>query len=172
MVQTSKTADPLSLGRFIRDRRRALGLTQTELATRTGFVQERISVMENGKYGMPSLTSLANLATALEVPLSDLIAAAGYSNEAPPAETSGSLPATSAAPDQWRSRAATSVAALHNLRRENDRLAVSLENLHMRLAETEEQMLVADSLRESVVRRREEVRHLTMSLIKASGAAR
>lgn len=68
-----------TLGAHVRDRRKALGLTQVELAERLGWSQERISVLENGKYGMPSLPLLARLAEALEVSLGGLLETVGYS---------------------------------------------------------------------------------------------
>lgn len=67
-----------SLGRFIRDRRQELGFTQTQLAERLGWAQERISVLENGKYGMPSLSGLARLADGLDSPLPALLEVTGY----------------------------------------------------------------------------------------------
>lgn len=66
------------LGSFIRTRRRTLELTQAQLADRLGWVQERISLLEHGKYGMPSLPSLARLAAAVETELGDILVSAGY----------------------------------------------------------------------------------------------
>lgn len=68
----------LSLGAFIRRQREHLGLTQTQLGRRLGYYQERVSAIERGTYGLPSLPALAELAVALEVDLGDLIEAAGY----------------------------------------------------------------------------------------------
>ena len=70
--------DLLRLGATIRDRRRHLNLTQVQLAERLGWTQERISVLESGKYGLPSLPLLAHLAGALELPLSGLMDAVGF----------------------------------------------------------------------------------------------
>src|SRR5579875_14225 len=67
-----------TLGRFIRERRSSLGLTQEQLAARLNWTQERISVLENGKYGLPSVPALIRMARALDVPFADLLAAAGY----------------------------------------------------------------------------------------------
>src|SRR5436305_14854316 len=72
-----------ALGRFIRERRQALGLTQTTLAGRLGWVQERVSLVENAKYGLPSLPALARLAAALETPLASVLEAIGYSGMVP-----------------------------------------------------------------------------------------
>jgi transcriptional regulator with XRE-family HTH domain len=70
--------DLSGLGSFIRVRRHTLGLTQSQLADRFGGPQERISVLEHGKYGTPSLPSLARLGDALETSLAELLEAAGY----------------------------------------------------------------------------------------------
>jgi len=75
------TADLESLGSFIRSRRQALGLTQTQLGERLGWMQERVSILENAKYGMPSLPALARLAIACEVPLMQILRAVGYGDE-------------------------------------------------------------------------------------------
>jgi transcriptional regulator with XRE-family HTH domain len=71
--------DLVGLGRFARERRTELGLTQHQLAERLGWSQERVSVLENGKYGMPSVPLLSRLSEALEVPLADILDAAGFS---------------------------------------------------------------------------------------------
>lgn len=81
------------LGQFIRTRRQALGLTQVQLAQRVGWSQERISAMENGRYGMPSVQALAQLATGLEVSLAEVITAAGF-----PLEDSSMMRASDSAP--------------------------------------------------------------------------
>jgi two-component system OmpR family sensor kinase len=66
------------LGRFVRERRGSLNLTQTQLAERLDWVQERISLIENGRYGLPSLPALVRLAEALECPLASVVEAVGY----------------------------------------------------------------------------------------------
>ncbi|HLJ66354.1 MAG TPA: ATP-binding protein [Chloroflexota bacterium] len=66
------------LGATIRDRRKALNLTQAQLAERLAWSQERVSTLETGKYGLPSLPLLNHLASALEFPLSILMEAAGF----------------------------------------------------------------------------------------------
>jgi transcriptional regulator with XRE-family HTH domain len=68
-----------ALGIFVRERREALGLTQAELGRRLAYYQERISAIERGTYGLPSLPAMAALAVALEIDLCDLIEAAGFS---------------------------------------------------------------------------------------------
>lgn len=76
-------ADWRPLGAYIREQRTRLRLTQEQLAERTGWTQERISVLESGKYGLPSVPALARLAAALEVDLSALLAAAGFESRLP-----------------------------------------------------------------------------------------
>jgi len=70
--------DLQALGQFLRHQRKSLGLTQSQLAERLGWVQERISLLELGKYGMPSLPALVRLSLALEAPLPSVLTAAGY----------------------------------------------------------------------------------------------
>ena len=70
--------DLKGLGGLVRRRRRELGLTQTKLGERTGWVQERISLLESGKYGTPSLPALATIADALETTLVEVLQAAGF----------------------------------------------------------------------------------------------
>jgi transcriptional regulator with XRE-family HTH domain len=68
-----------SLGAFVRARRESLGLTQMDLGRRIGYYQERVSAIERGVYGLPSLPAMEELAAALEVDLCDLVEAAGFS---------------------------------------------------------------------------------------------
>ena len=65
-------------GAYIRIRRQELQLTQSVLAARCGWTQERISILERGRYGVPSIRGFVTLAAGLEVNLADLIEAAGY----------------------------------------------------------------------------------------------
>lgn len=74
-----------SLGEFIRRQRHHLGLTQAELAERLMWEQKRVSTLETGRYGLPSLPLLARLADALHVRLSDVLAAVGYGEGTSPA---------------------------------------------------------------------------------------
>lgn len=60
------------LGKRVRDRRQALGLSQEELAERANIHWTYVSGIERGKRN-PSLSSLAHLATALDLRLEDLI---------------------------------------------------------------------------------------------------
>src|SRR5437868_6528564 len=60
----------LTLGRAIRDRRRALGLTQTQLGQ--PFTKGFVSGVERGR-SLPSLRALTYLADRLEMPVSELL---------------------------------------------------------------------------------------------------
>jgi len=62
----------MSLGRRIRERRKALGLTQQELATALGLTPQHISVIEQDKRA-PALASLARMAEELGVTVDFLV---------------------------------------------------------------------------------------------------
>jgi transcriptional regulator with XRE-family HTH domain len=64
-----------ALGEAVRRRRRELGLTQEELALRSGLHQRWISNVENGKRN-PSYSSIGRLAAGLELAPSELMASA------------------------------------------------------------------------------------------------
>jgi transcriptional regulator with XRE-family HTH domain len=64
-----------ALGRAVADRRRELGLTQEQLALRTGLHQRWISNVETGKRN-PSYASLRRLAAGLDQQTSELLALA------------------------------------------------------------------------------------------------
>ena len=66
------------LGRVIRERRQRRGLTQQQLGDDLGWAQERVSLLESGRYGLPSLPMLDRLARALQIPLADVLHALGY----------------------------------------------------------------------------------------------
>jgi signal transduction histidine kinase/transcriptional regulator with XRE-family HTH domain len=70
--------DLSAFGTFIREQRTHLQLTQNQLADRLGWTQERISTLENGKYGVPSVPALLRLAVALEVPVLMLVQPLGF----------------------------------------------------------------------------------------------
>ena len=72
-----------SIGSAIRARRRELGLTQEELAARVRLLgedlrQSDVSRTESGKVGLPRYQRLSCFAAALELPLGDLLARAGW----------------------------------------------------------------------------------------------
>jgi transcriptional regulator with XRE-family HTH domain len=135
-----------ALGQFIRDRRRELGLTQTQLGARIGYYQERISSLECGTYGIPSLHSMHELAAALEVPVGQLLAAAG--SIALAEERSGE--------GVWYSR-------LQQLPQSQMHLRSEYETMCRRLLETEELTNEMLRLRSELTQRRDALRALTAS---------
>jgi len=62
-----------ALGAAARERRQELGLTQEQLALKSGLHQRWISNVETGRRN-PSLSSLQRLATGLDLATSELIA--------------------------------------------------------------------------------------------------
>lgn len=69
------------IGLFIRDRRLALGLTQQQLADKLGVTDKAVSKWERS-VSYPDITLLRELAAALEVSVTELLA--GERDEAPP----------------------------------------------------------------------------------------
>lgn len=74
-------SDLANLGRFVRAQRCTLGLTQSELGVRLDWYQERVSLLESGKTGTPSLRVLAKLALALAVTRTDILVAVRFLDE-------------------------------------------------------------------------------------------
>jgi len=69
-----------TLGRVIRERRTALGLTQEELAERVGdgVRQAEISRLEHDKVSLPRRPRLEQLAKALDLQVGHLLASSGW----------------------------------------------------------------------------------------------
>jgi transcriptional regulator with XRE-family HTH domain len=70
----------LTLGQAIRSRRTELALTQEELAERIGegVRQAEVSRLERDRIGLPRRARLDRIATALELPLGELLARSGW----------------------------------------------------------------------------------------------
>lgn len=68
------SADSATIGLRLADARRALGLTQSQLAEIAGVTQGTVANYENGKHGR--MRTLEVLAAALGVPMSVLLAPA------------------------------------------------------------------------------------------------
>jgi transcriptional regulator with XRE-family HTH domain len=69
-----------SLGEVIRGRRIRLGLTQQDLAARTGMIirQSDVSRLERNQIGLPRRDRLEQIATALDYSVGELLAASGW----------------------------------------------------------------------------------------------
>ena len=75
-TQTTEEAVVLRVARNIGERRRALGLTQAQLAERLGVDTETLSRFERGKHA-PTLKNLIRLAGLLQTTVADLLAEEG-----------------------------------------------------------------------------------------------
>lgn len=64
-------------GEALRDLRRAVGMSQRELARRTGLDFSYISKLENGRMPPPAGDTVVSLATALDLPPEELLALTG-----------------------------------------------------------------------------------------------
>ena len=75
--------DYTSLGNYVRERRQDIGLSQEQLAERVGgtYRQSDISRIERGHVSLPRLANLERLAASLDVPVGELLIAAGWFNE-------------------------------------------------------------------------------------------
>ena len=77
---------PVTIGTYIRERRQVLGLSQDQLADRIrgsfggAYGQSGISRLERGEVDLLRIGTLIKLASALEVPVGNLLIAADYVN--------------------------------------------------------------------------------------------
>ena len=132
-----------SLGTAILQRRMELGLTQAALAERVatcgdwGFRQSDISRLERGIVTLPHFTRMRSLATALELPVGELLAKSGWTGaeEAFPAaeqQRPGQTPAGPEKPGdkpEQQSSCAGSSEEIQQLRQEIMRLRETVEML-------------------------------------------
>ena len=65
------------LGRFVRAKRTAMGMSQEEFADHAGFHRTYVGFLERGER-TPTIATLARLARAFEIRISDLLREAGY----------------------------------------------------------------------------------------------
>ena len=68
----------LELGELIRSKRRLLRLSQREVAKKANISRSYVSELESGTRRTDSLDVLLNLSNALDLPMKDVLAAAGY----------------------------------------------------------------------------------------------
>ena len=71
----------ISIGKYVADLRSEKGISQRELAEKSGLSSTEISRIENGKRAKPTPATLKALACALEADYSDLMKVAGYIEE-------------------------------------------------------------------------------------------
>ncbi len=76
-LKTNKTKLAKSVGALVATRRKAIGLTQAELAEKLGIEQESMSRIETGNI-TPSLTRLVSLADALNCSVESLLRPCSY----------------------------------------------------------------------------------------------
>lgn len=79
----------MTLGEFVQERRKLLGLSRNMLATRIGISHTEIHRIENGERKQPSLKVLTALASELQVQPEKLMEYSGYkqSEDAPTIST-------------------------------------------------------------------------------------
>lgn len=79
----------MTLGEFVQERRKLLGLSRNMLATRIGISHTEIHRIENGERKQPSLKVLTALAVELQVQPEKMMEYAGYkqSEDAPTIST-------------------------------------------------------------------------------------
>jgi transcriptional regulator with XRE-family HTH domain len=162
--ETRYSPDLAGLGRFVRERRQTLGLTQQQLGDRLGWVQERISLLEGGKYGTPSIAALAGLAEALEVPQAELLRSAGYLDPTEPVQMTEPVVQRVAGASPARTDPAERQEWIAGLNRESSRLFHQVSALQNNLYQVQEQIEVADQLRQRMKTTRRQIEILTASL--------
>jgi transcriptional regulator with XRE-family HTH domain len=67
----------LSFGELLREKRRAAGLSQRELAKRAGLDFSYISKVENGRQRPPAADTVVRLCNILGTPVDEMLAAVG-----------------------------------------------------------------------------------------------
>lgn len=80
-----------TIGKKVKAARKALGLTQKELAEKTGYTESGISRVEKGEIDLP-VSKIKILSTTLRVPVDYLICDYLFQKEQDPAELINSLP--------------------------------------------------------------------------------
>lgn len=108
----TKVHHPITLGTFIRERRKQLGLTQEQLAERVadGVRQSEISRLEHDRVTLPRRDRLEQLAAALDVSIGELLLRTGWMNEGDQLAVE-----LQAAPDTFPDRDGVDAIALQNL---------------------------------------------------------
>lgn len=73
--------EPKDFGKEIRKLRNQKDITQTELGNRTGFTKSYLSIIENGRQGIPQPKTLKKLSQGLNVSYGHLMNLAGYADK-------------------------------------------------------------------------------------------
>ena len=78
----------MTLGDFIREKRKELNMSRNQLATKAGISHTEVHRIEVGERKQPSLKVLCSIADALNVPQEELLKYAGYlpTENVPPVE--------------------------------------------------------------------------------------
>ena len=72
-------SQPMNIGQTIKDYRLQKGMSQGDIEKRTGLLRCYLSRVENG-HTVPSLDTLAKIAGAMELPLSQFFSESGHTN--------------------------------------------------------------------------------------------
>lgn len=105
-----------SLGSLVRSLRKARNWSQEELARQAAMEQPQVSQIETGRVLQPSIGVFNRLATALGVPVSDLLRAAGMNEPRPdPDDPLAEIRADTLLMEKLRMVGADNPVALHDL---------------------------------------------------------
>ena len=76
-MREAKSGEPSGLGRFVRERRQAAGLSQRQLAAAANVSTANISRMESGFHPTPTLELLKRVAEVLDIDMAELLSYRG-----------------------------------------------------------------------------------------------
>jgi transcriptional regulator with XRE-family HTH domain len=76
-MREAKLGEPSGLGRFVRERRQAAGLSQRQLALAASVSVSNISRLESGFHLTPSLELLRRVAEVLDIDMAELLSYRG-----------------------------------------------------------------------------------------------
>lgn len=96
--QGSYTGGMKKLSDVVRDARRALGMTQSELETAIDKRYGYVGMLETDKIGRPKPDTLRRLSAALKVPLEDLVRATNQLDAAPQEDAAAAIQRIAALP--------------------------------------------------------------------------
>jgi len=76
-MRETNSGEPSGLGRFVRERRQAAGLSQRQLALAASVSVSNISRLESGFHPTPSLELLKRVAEVLDIEMAELLSYRG-----------------------------------------------------------------------------------------------